>query len=255
MNESREAALQGRAEALEEELRIADAGLSHLAERCLQLEQQLEKQRADDQEETSQISIHLMQPRIFYDTGTGFSERYMVLGPENAFQADTHTVTAVFLIPKEAKALRIDPGEIPCYVKDLAVSDDRLRFRAPAGIRLGEAEYMFLKDDPALFSEGSVRIPAETMLTVTYTYYPLQANPHDPSSEAMLQVLADIASPESEIIRGTDLFKEMKARADDAAELAASRDYYKQAAEAMENSFCWRITAPIRALAGMFRRS
>ena len=68
------AALQAHIAELEQQLRLSDEGVSQLAQRCLELEQQLlvcQTELAKHSTETDNFTLTL--PQLFYDTGSGFS--------------------------------------------------------------------------------------------------------------------------------------------------------------------------------------
>ena len=54
----------------------------------------------------------------------------------------------MFTLPTDARALRLDPGELACCVTDLSISDERLECRAMNGIRLQEDCLLFLDVAP-----------------------------------------------------------------------------------------------------------
>ena len=56
----------------------------------------------------------------------------------------------MFTLPTDARALRLDPGELACCVTDLSISDERLECRAMNGIQLQEDCLLFLDVDPNL---------------------------------------------------------------------------------------------------------
>ncbi len=56
MNETPEAALRSRIADLEQQLKLADEGTSRLAQRCLELEKQLQKQSGGKSESGADIN-------------------------------------------------------------------------------------------------------------------------------------------------------------------------------------------------------
>ena len=107
---------------LEQQLALSDQGVSKLAQRCLALEQQLavlEKHETYD-------NMTLFRLTLYLDCGLGFSEQDTLPAPVSAYSANNHTVSAIFELPREVQAIRIDPGELPCYITGLALSDERL---------------------------------------------------------------------------------------------------------------------------------
>ena len=107
------AAARSRAADLEQQLKLSDEGVSRLAERCLELEQQvLTYQAALAKHSSENESAALTLPQLFYDSGSGFSPRECLTATEDAYDELTHEVSAVFTLPTDARALRLDPGEL-----------------------------------------------------------------------------------------------------------------------------------------------
>ena len=53
----------------------------------------------------------LLLPQLFYDSGSGFSPHECLTVAPDSYDELTHEVSAVFELPVEARALRLDPGE------------------------------------------------------------------------------------------------------------------------------------------------
>ena len=174
------AALQAHTAELEQQLRLSDEGVSRLAQRCLELEQQLllcQTELSRHCAETDNTVLAL--PQLFYDTGSGLSPRECLIAPEDCYNELTHEVSAVFTLPTDARALRLDPGELACCVTDLSISDERLECRAMNGIQLQEDCLLFLDVDPNLTVRSTVPFAAGMKFAVTYHYYPLGRFQHE----------------------------------------------------------------------------
>ena len=114
------AALQAHIAELEQQLRLSDEGVSQLAQRCLELEQQLlvcQTELAKHSTETDNFTLTL--PQLFYDTGSGFSPRECLIAAEDAHNELTHEVSVTFVLPEDARAVRLDPGELACCITTL----------------------------------------------------------------------------------------------------------------------------------------
>ena len=145
------AALQAHVAELEQQLKLSDEGVSRLAQRCLELEQQLlvcQTELAKHSTETDNIALTL--PQLFYDTGNGFSPRECLIATEDAYNELTHEVSVTFILPEDARAIRLDPGELACCITDLAISDERISFQSINGLMLQEDCLLFLDVDPNL---------------------------------------------------------------------------------------------------------
>ena len=137
MNETPEAALRSRIADLEQQLKLADEGTSRLAQRCLELEKQLQTfYAAHPQKERQTDSPALVQPLLYYDAGFGFSQKDTVKAPDYEYDELNGMVTATFELPEAAFNLRLDPGELPCCITDFVFSDDRILCRPVNGVPL-----------------------------------------------------------------------------------------------------------------------
>ena len=94
------AALQEKIAELEQQLKLSDEGASHLAERCLSLEQKVQSYlAAHPQREMHTDSPTLLQPLLYYDAGFGFSEKDTLTAPDCTTDELTGAVTATFELP------------------------------------------------------------------------------------------------------------------------------------------------------------
>ena len=140
---------------LEEQLSLSDQGVSKLAQRCLALEQQL---AALEKHETYD-NMSLFRLTLYYDYGLGFSQQDTLSAPVSAYSASNHTVSAIFEMPREVRAIRLDPGELPCYVAGIALSDQRLQAVPLSALSLDEDKSLFLSFDPQFLVECPMGLP------------------------------------------------------------------------------------------------
>ena len=99
---------------LEQQLRLSDEGVSRLAQRCLELEQQVLKYEAvlvSQGADTEQGALLL--PQLFYDSGSGFSPHECLTVAPDSYDELTHEVSAVFELPVEARACVWTPVNLP----------------------------------------------------------------------------------------------------------------------------------------------
>ena len=182
------AALQEKIAELEQQLKLSDEGVSHLAERCLSLEQKVQSYlAAHPQREMHTDSPTLLQPLLYYDAGFGFSEKDTLTAPDCTTDELTGAVTATFELPVVAQALRFDPGELPCCITNLIFSDDRIICTPTNGLNLSGGSTLFLGDDPNYRLEGTTHYPAGMKLVVSYGYFPLETLTDEPLFCAVLQ--------------------------------------------------------------------
>ena len=187
------AALQAHIAELEQQLRLSDEGVSQLAQRCLELEQQLlvcQTELAKHSTETDNFTLTL--PQLFYDTGSGFSPRECLIAAEDAHNELTHEVSVTFVLPEDARAVRLDPGELACCITDLAISDERISFQSVNGLMLQEDCLLFLDVDPNLSLHCTTGFSAGMKFAVNYHYYPLGRFLHEQPGKSLLRALNEL---------------------------------------------------------------
>lgn len=260
------AALRGRIADLERQLALADEGTGRLAQRCFELEKQV---LASDPKQELHTGSPLLLPQLFYDSGAGFSAQDSLTAPATCCDELTHEVTATFELPVEADHLRFDPGELPCCVVDLILSDERLVCRPANGFALSADRALFVRNDPNFMLEGLSHYPAGLKLVISYRYYPLEQLAHEPLFNAVLDCVmqtqtrrdseeAQLRQREQEI---EDLRAQLAALNEQSDELQCRLDESEQRVQdygnfvsGMQNSSSWKLTAPLRALSRLFHR-
>ena len=246
---------------LKEQLSLSDQGVSKLAQRCLALEQQL----AQLEKHESYDNMSLFRLTLYYDCGLGFSEQDTIPAPVSAYSAANHPVSAVFELPREAKAIRLDPGELPCYVVGMTISDERIHAAPVTALSLDEEKTLFLNVDPQFYAECPERLPAGTKFSVSYTYYPLQLGADDTVFFAMRRGIEQVQDRAAAAAAAAD---EQRALAENFGEQLASqerraapleeqlaaviaeKEHFRVSYEAVLSSACWKLTAPLRAFLG-----
>ena len=187
------AAMQAHIAELEQQLKLSDEGVSQLAQRCLELEQQLlacQTELAKHSAEAENITLTL--PQLFYDTGSGFSPRECLTATEDVYNELTHEVSVTFVLPEDARAIRLDPGELACCITDLAISDERISFQSVNGLLLQEDRLLFLDVDPNLSLHCTTGFGAGMKFAVNYHYYPLGRFLHEQPGKSLLRALNDL---------------------------------------------------------------
>lgn len=252
------AAAQEQILELEQQLRLSDEGVSRLAERCLTLEQQLLNcQAALAKPGDINEPIVLILPYLFYDSGNGFSSGECLTVTEEVYNELTHEVSAVFVLPVDARALRLDPGELACCITDLSISDDRVRCRATNGTALREGSFLFMGTDPNLLLESPTGFSEGLKFAVTYHYYPLEHFLQEQPGRSLLQALNILKRQNERSTQEADELLQCSRReiAELRAQLAENQRVYEDTLCSLRQSHSWRLTAPLRAFTKLFHRS
>ena len=225
---------------------------------------------AHPQREMHTDSPTLLQPLLYYDAGFGFSEKDTLTAPDCVTDELTGSVTATFELPVTAQGLRFDPGELPCCVTKLIFSDDRIVWHPANGLNLQGDTTLFLGDDPNYRLDGLNQYPAGMKLVVSYCYFPLEALTDEPLFCAVLesvQLLQKNKDSEKHHISELEqavadkqqalaaLQQEITQLHQKNAALQAKSDAYETSLEGVLASSSWKLTAPIRRLLDLFRRS
>lgn len=249
---------QTRIAELEQQLRLSDQGVSRLAERCLELEQQLhtcqaELAKLNNDNEPS----YMILPQLFYDSGHGLSPRECLTVTEDAYDEVTHEMSAAFVLPCNARALRLDPGEVACCITDLALSDDRMSCTPLNGIQLDPEHLLFLDSDPNLKLETSTTFPAGMKFAVTYHYYPLGQLAHSQPGQSLVAALDLLqAEKESALKETTELLEYTRQELYSLRrEMSERQSLYEATLSSIKQSSSWKLTAPLRAVRQLFHRS
>lgn len=258
--------LQARTTELEQQLQLSDEGVSKLAERCLQLEQQvLTFQTALSKHSDEDDNTDLMLPQLFYDTGRGFSQGECLTATEKVYDEMEHEVSVVFTLPKDARAARLDPGELACCLTDFLISDERVTFQPLNGVSLQEDCLLFVDADPNLLLNCTVGFAAGMKFVVSYHYYPLGRFLHEQPGKSLLKALnvlqqknaAAEARHTAEAQQAAEALQASQAECvrlnQQLLDLQARQQEYQTALETMQHSSSWRLTAPLRRLLSLLR--
>ena len=264
------AAMQAHIAELEQQLKLSDEGVSQLAQRCLELEQQLlacQTELAKHSAEAENITLTL--PQLFYDTGSGFSPRECLTATEDVYNEltteiytlslhDALPISVTFVLPEDARAIRLDPGELACCITDLAISDERISFQSVNGLLLQENSLLFLDVDPNLSLHCTTGFGAGMKFAVNYHYDPLGRFLHEQPGKSLLRALNDLklenaaAAQEAEEVLQASRAECMRLN-QQLLTLQGIQHEYQVSLETMRASSSWRLTAPLRRLLNLVR--
>ena len=253
------AAMQAHIAELEQQLKLSDEGVSQLAQRCLELEQQLLTCQTELSRHSAEAeNITLTLPQLFYDTGSGFSPRECLVATEDVYNELTHEVSVTFILPEDARAVRLDPGELACCITDLAISDERISFQPVNGLVLQEDSLLFLDVDPNLSLHCTTGFGAGMKFAVNYHYYPLGRFLHEQPGKSLLRALNDLklknatAAQEADEVLQASRAECMRLN-QQLLTLQGIQHEYQVSLENMRASSSWRLTAPLRRLLTLLR--
>lgn len=110
---------------------------------------------------------HMPRPHIYYDTGTGFSEKHTLY--DNAGKISQTCFTCNFELPEKVQSLRFDPIEgNKCLIRNLRITNEKgypLAYLPINGKALSGGELLFHSTDPQisiLFKKAPQRIHIES---------------------------------------------------------------------------------------------
>lgn len=250
--------LDARICALEEQLAAADRGNACLAARCHALEQKVIDLTPPEEEE-KHLALQMTRPTIYFDTGSGYSAQDILQPIQCVHDEKTHTTTAHFTLKKDARALRLDPGELACVVEELSSDDPDLSFVPFRAYPLEDGAQLFSKPDPIYFIEGRSQFEAGTQLQISYVYYPIAPALTDAVVPSLLGAFTQLQKDTNAQI---DLQNQaLLAARQESDSLRAQLDSMTEQYKALDkefssvlSSFCWRITAPLRALLALIHK-
>ena len=277
MNNETPAALLSRIADLEQQLKLSDEGVSRLAERCFALEQEVQSYlAARPQRELHADSPSRLHPTLYYDAGFGFSEADTLTSQDCLYDELTGAMAASFELPTDIQALRLDPGELPCCITELGLSDDRIQAAPCNGWELQDGGTLFLRGDPNYRLSGLNRYPAGMKLVITYNYFPLESLSGEPLFrivlDGMQQFQQEKTGEEHHIQELNHLIDDQQKNLEIQQQaivqlnrdildlrqqnltLQSSNEAYDNALRGMQSSTSWKLTAPIRRLIGLFHR-
>ena len=155
-------------------------------------------------------------------------------------------MSVTFVLPEDARAVRLDPGELACCITDLAISDERISFQSVNGLMLQEDCLLFLDVDPNLSLHCTTGFSAGMKFAVNYHYYPLGRFLNE------LKLKNAAAAQEADEMLQASRAECMRLN-QQLLTLQGIQHEYQVSLETIRASSSWRLTAPLRRLLTLLR--
>ena len=205
------------------------ASISALGARCLSLEQELvEKSEAREPlEKPVTLSV-----AIYYDTGSGYNEKQKIMPLMTTHE--TGEISFTFSLPESAIAVRLDPGELPCIIKDISFNNKSLVAVPSNGSTVGTNCFLFTQEDPNIILTGTARFQPSKNIACSLQYLPLD-------NETVCTAFATLKG-------------ELERQAKQSESYILECNSLRHEIGLLRNSSSWRITSPLRAIKRLMTR-
>lgn len=197
-----------------------------LGKRCLSLEQELLEQHELLKQEAKSVSLPVT---IYYDTGAGYNEGQKLIQTVAVPEAGPAFLS--FSLPEDAIAIRLDPGEIPCIVKDISFANKEIIPVAANGLQLNPNFFLFSREDPNISLTGISEFLSSKTISCSFLYEQLSNKTVCTAFDILKEQLAYLT--ESHIQERNILTHEI---------------------ELLRSSSSWRVTRPFRCIKRLFMR-
>ena len=198
-----------------EMIRRMRKSITVLGQRCLSLEQGLQKYQLEAEEDVLDTNCRLrniLHITVYYETEQGYDEQHKITRSAILDQAGHGALH--LQLPENAASIRLDPDDFPCTVRDLTVSRPGVEMAPVNGIGAGENGFIFTKRDPGIIIKSAQLFSANEEFDISFAYERLMDGPLL-SAVSALQV--DVVRQQQELVK-------------------------------LNQSTSWRLTAPVRAV-------
>lgn len=222
--------------------------------------------------------LGFVEASLYCDQGAGFCEEHKISAaltflPDGKF-------SAVFELPEDATALRFDPGERPCCIQDLEISDKSLHYWPENGLRLQDNTCIFPLPDPIFSIEGRTSFLKGERLEFSFVYTKNEQYAFGQEIQAQGDIVTEISTTaqrcftlEKELIIAQNqaimaqktsrilqnelngkqeyldsIIQHAEGLKDQNKTLFNEKEWYRTSYERIHTSTSYRLTAPIRWL-------
>ena len=190
--------------------------------------------------------------------GNVYHLQAILSGDQGVVSKGTVEGPITFVLPEDARAVRLDPGELACCITDLAISDERISFQSVNGLMLQEDCLLFLDVDPNLSLHCTTGFSAGMKFAVNYHYYPLGRFLHEQPGKSLLRALNELKLKNAAAAQEADeMLQASRAECmrlnQQLLTLQGIQHEYQVSLETIRASSSWRLTAPLRRLLTLLR--
>ncbi len=154
----------------EMKLKLAADGNDKLSKKLLLLEQENAKLQKELDALRYTASIKELRIEFLYDTGNGFSLDNRLV--KTVVPADNGSVQVSFTLPSASKAISLNVGSLPCFIKNISYPDPALP-PASTGVILSNNSFLFRQPNPSFAFVCSNGFEANETISFRFEYYQL----------------------------------------------------------------------------------
>lgn len=195
---------------------------------------------------------------LYCDCGEGFCEADKLHAPLNVMPDGRLSVE--FQLKQDASALRFDPGEFPCAISQFEVSDETLEIVPENGIKQDEDRFLFYDYDPILLIKGRDNFTKGEKLTFIFSYN----KPDCVEIGKQLNSLAEeyLALEKKQYLDELAYERQLDEKYSKCIydkdvhirNIECENLFYQQAIQEIQQSFSWKVTAPLRRILSIIHR-
>ena len=158
---------------LQTKLKLAVEGNDVLSKKLLSLEQENAKLQKELNALRYTASVKELCIEFLYDTGNGLSLNNRFV--EAVVPSNTGFVQVSFTLPSAAKAISLNVGSLPCFIKDINYPDPEIP-PASTGTFLVNNSFLFMQPNPSFAFVCANGFEANEQINFNFNYYPLNEN-------------------------------------------------------------------------------
>ena len=171
---------------LQTKLKLAVEGNDVLSKKLLVLEQENAKLQKELNALRYTASVKELCIEFLYDTGNGLSVENRIA--ETVVLTNTNSVHVCFTLPVASKAVSLNVGTLPCFIKDINYIDPEIP-PASTGTFLSNNSFLFMQPNPSFAFACSNGFTANEQLSFNFKYYPITENENSGLVSALCNAL------------------------------------------------------------------